>query len=116
MLLDKYLNYLQENEKEDEKEEKEEEEGYREEEDQGEEDDEDDEEEVEEKAALLRKFSKLVKDPFGKQKLAKLSGPEKEKLMKKIKMKKRVATGAGVATVGAGGFLAAKKSDIKVRS
>lgn len=110
MTLDEYLNYLQEDD--DEEEEKED----REEEDQGEEEDEDDEEEVEERAALLKKFSKLIKDPLGKRKLAKLTGTDKEKLEKIIKMKKRAAMGVGLAGVGATGFLASKRSDIKGQS
>ena len=60
MILDEYLNYLHEDDDEDEEED-------REEEDQGVEEDEDDEEEVEEKFALVRKLSKLAKDPLGKQ-------------------------------------------------
>ena len=89
MLLDEYLNYLQEDE---EAEEKQEVDKAEEEKDEVDDEDDDDEDEVEEgKASFVTRWAKKYK---------KLS-----------KGKKRAITAGGLAGVGAGGFYAAKKED-----
>jgi len=90
MLLDEYLNYLQEDEEAEEKQEVDKAEEEKDEVDDDEDDD--DEDEVEEgKASFVTRWAKKYK---------KLS-----------KGKKRAITAGGLAGVGAGGFYAAKKED-----
>lgn len=104
MILDEYLNYLQEDDDEEknDEEESEEEEEDREEEDQGDEDDEDDEEDVEEKLALIRKLGKYVRDPVKRKAVTRVLKKHKRKLI----------VGA-LPVVGSTGFYASKRADLK---
>jgi hypothetical protein len=97
MILDEYLNYLQENDDEEDED--------REEEDQGEEEDEDDEEEVEEKFTLARRLKDFAKDPS-----------KKKKLLASLKKHKKPITYSGLAATSGVGFYAAKRSDKKGQS
>jgi uncharacterized membrane protein YdbT with pleckstrin-like domain len=97
MILDEYLNYLQEDDDEEEED--------REEEDQGTEEDEDDEEEVEEKFTLARRLKDFVKDPSNKK-----------RLLAALKKHKKKITYSGLAGVGGIGFYAARRSDKKGKS
>ncbi len=136
MILDEYLNYLQE----------------------------DDDEEIEEKFAIVKKLAKLAKDPLGKKrhltavrrhrkKVAKLkqtikpkatlikkipkqyrkkqytalrktkqlasakrTGKELKRAEKAMKWKKRARTSVALSGVGGAGFYAAKRADLKGQS
>jgi len=95
MLLDEYLNYLQENDDEEEEED-------REEEDQGKEEDEDDEEEIDEKAAIIRKLKKILTDPMRSKAYLKTRAAHGKRLKKfrrdytgKVAAAKKLKTPAG---------------------